>query len=302
MAGLRELRSRIASVRNTRKTTYAMKLVSAAKLRRTQEAATRSKLYTQGLFELLGTLTRFQEDAIVIHPLMKIRPTRKVAVVVVGGSRGLAGAYNTNISRAIEQFRETLHGVRAGQEVEWTLIGKKTVEYFKRHRLTFTRTFEDLPEDPLQWPLEALLHDLEKRFMHEEIDEVVLIYTEFRSALSLVPTTKRLLPLEQNALLSQVATSGRRVTQQAVGSHMLFEPSARDVFLALIPRIFRTFVRQACLESKTSEHASRMTSMDAATKNAGELIDILKLRYNKQRQSNITSELLDIIGGSEAIK
>lgn len=302
MAGLRELRRRVTSVRNTRKTTYAMKLVSAAKLRRTQDAATRSKAYTQGLYELLSTLVRAQEEAIVMHPLMDVRPIKNVLVVIIGGSRGLAGGYNANVARAVETCMSDLAARENSPNVEWVLFGKKVAEYFRRHRLPYREAHESLPEEPLKWPLAELCSSIEHDFCSGRVDEVILIYTEFRSALSLVPHIERVLPIDQTSLIAKAWTSAKRSSQFGDESKLLFEPSPKEVLFALIPRIFRTFVRQACLDAKTSEHASRMTAMDSATKNAGELIDALKLKYNKLRQSNITSELLDIIGGAEAVE
>lgn len=295
MAGLKELHRRLGSVKNTKKITYAMKLVSAAKLKKAQESVSRSGDYTRGLYQLLATLEAAQEGTDMVHPLMEKREVRRVKVLVVGGSRGLAGGYNSNLNRRIESARLEISDLHVDADIEWVLLGKKPAEYFRRMQYSYVKSYEDLSEDPSRWPIDEVCRELASDYLEKRVDEVYVVYTQFRSALSVTPELEKILPLEvDRSIIGDVAEGG-------YGPKVLFEPSPQEVFARLVPRIFTSSVRRACLNSKASEHGSRMTAMDSATKNAGELIDRLQLKYNKLRQSSITSELLDIIGGAEAI-
>lgn len=294
-AGTKELRRRIKSVGNTKKITYAMKLVSAAKLRKAQEAVASSREYTDALTRMLGELSsELAGDEERSHPLLTARDqVRRVRVIVIGGSRGLCGAYNSNVHKRIEAFARE----RAGIELSWTLIGKKPAEHFRRIRRAYESSYETLSEDPNSWPFDEFVGAAERAFLEGEVDEVWLLYTRFRSALSMSVVTEKLLPMDA-AALSRTATVQESAS---VAGATLFEPSAAELFSALLPRILQASVRQAALDAKASEHGSRMTAMDSATKNASDLARRLQLRYNKLRQSGITAELLDIIGGAEAI-
>ncbi|RMD86447.1 MAG: ATP synthase F1 subunit gamma [Candidatus Dadabacteria bacterium] len=286
MAGLKEIKRRLQSVRNTRQITRAMKLVSAAKLSRAQEAAVRARLYVDALNDLMSSLLGEIGDEIS-HPLMEARETVKnVALLVVGGSRGLCGPFNANINKAVEEFYSSKEGV----VIKTIAVGKKPVEFFKRKGIDVVSAYDALPEDPNKWPLLEISQILEGRYLEGDVDEAYLIYTKFKSVLSQQVVTKKILPFEM-AIDTPSAQQGAT----------LFEPSPKDVFDGIIPRLMRVNIHQAFLESKASEHGSRMTAMDSATKNAGELIDKLQLLHNRLRQGGITSELLDIVGGVEAL-
>ncbi len=297
MAGLKEINRRVKSVKSTKKITYAMKLVSAAKLRKAQESVVRSRQYTEALNGLLNQLSQEQGDGSFSHPLMERRsPVRNVRILVIGGSRGLCGGYNANINKKLMAvIREKS---AEGASVTSTLIGRKPAEFYRRNGLDYVESFEVLPDDPNLWKLDDLCLKLEAEFLKGDIDEVQLIYTRFKSALSQTAMSTQILPMTADVLPSAKSSPA------SVGgdSITLFEPSASEVFQGLMPRILRSKVLQAALESKASEQGSRMTAMDAATKNAGDLIDSLTLKRNKLRQGGITSELLDIVGGSEALK
>lgn len=293
MAGLKEIRRRLQSVKNTRKITYAMKLVSAAKLRKAQESVTRAREYTQALNALLQELSIEAGLGDAVHPLMEVRPIKKIACVVVGGNRGLCGGYNTNLNKRVEAFiREKNPGSAAN--MSFFLLGKKPAEYFRRVSRSYVSAFEDLSEDANRWPIDQVCEKIEQGFLSAEFDEVYLIYTKFRSAISNTLVCEKLLPLQ-----GELSTAKKTAAHSGVTK---FEPSALQVFAALMPRILRTKVRQAALDAKASEQGSRMTAMDSATKNAGDLSNRLQLKHNKLRQGGITSELLDIIGGAEALK
>lgn len=303
--GLKEIKSRIRTAKNTNKITYAMKLVSAAKLKKAQDAVSSSREYTDALDEMLATLLATLDTSKLSHPLLTPREkiTRKL-FIVVGASRGLCGAYNAGISKACDKI------LRENPEESVTMIvlGKKPSEHIRKHALesgVYTEQalnlYEDLPDDPNEWPLADVTRFAIEWFLagrednranaplEHVVDEVYLVYTKFHSAISMEVCSKKILPLK----LQVDETSG-------YAPKTIFEPSAESVFEALIPRLVRAQIQQSCLDAKASEHASRMTAMDAATKNAKDLIEKLTLTHNKLRQAAITADILDIVGGAEA--
>jgi F-type H+-transporting ATPase subunit gamma len=295
MAGLKEIRRRLKSVKNTKKITSAMKLVAAAKLRKTQDAVVRSRAYTDAL---KGVLAQLQGGSDFSHPLLEARPTvKRVRVLVMGANRGLCGGFNTNTNRKVEALYRELAQKHPGCEVTTMILGKKPAEYFRRSGREYLDAQESLSDDPTYWPTQEVCQRLEVDFLKGEFDELYVVYTRFRSAISTVATAERLIPLDKEAL----ATSGSSSAASASGV-TLFEPNPERVFDAVVPRIVRAIVRQAAFDTKASEHASRMTAMENATKNASELIHSLTLKFNKLRQTGITNQLLDIVGGAEALK
>ncbi len=296
MAGLKDIKRRIRSVKNTKKITYAMKLVSAAKLRKAQDAVKAAREYTDALGELLGQV--LSGDVANNHPLMNERKEIKnIILLVVGGSRGLCGGYNTNVNKNVELTLKRLQESNPEAKIESILIGKKPVEHYKLMKRTPLDTYIELPEDANKWPIDEICAVLEGKFLNEEVDEVHMLYTRFKSAMSQDVISEKILPVSASSL-GEVTSSTEESEESQVEA--IFEPSAAAVFEAIIPRVLRTMVRQAGLDAKASEHGSRMVAMDAATKNAGELADKLTLTHNKLRQTAITAELLDIIGGAEA--
>jgi len=295
MAGLKEIRRRLKSVNNTKKITSAMKLVSAAKLRKTQEAVVRSRAYTDSL---KGVLAQLQGGSEFSHPLLEAKQSvKRVRILVLGASRGLCGAFNTNVNRRIESLYRELGEKHPGCEVSSVLFGKKPAEYFRRIGRQYLESVENIADDPHAWPIQDICQKLEIEFIKGEFDELYLVYTRFRSAISQTAVAEKLLPLDREAVAGSAAS-----LSAATSGVTLFEPNPQRVFDAVVPRIVRATVRQAAFDTKASEHASRMTAMDNATKNAKELIHSLTLKRNKLRQSGITSQLLDIVGGAEALK
>lgn len=295
MAGLKEIRRRLKSVNNTKKITSAMKLVSAAKLRKTQDAVVRSRAYTDSLKAVLAQLQGGNEFT---HPLLEAHQTvKRVRILVLGASRGLCGGFNTNINRRVEALYRELAAKHPGCELSSVLLGKKPAEYFRRIGRQYIEAIENIADDPNSWPIQDLCQKLEIDFIKGEFDELHIVYTRFRSAISQTAVAERLLPLDREAVATNTADVGGAATGVT-----LFEPNPQRVFDAVVPRIVRATVRQAAFDTKASEHASRMTAMDNATKNAKELIHSLTLKRNKLRQSGITSQLLDIVGGAEALK
>ena len=297
MAGLKEIKRRLKSVKNTKKITYAMKLVSAAKLKKAQDSVTKAREYTNELNSLLARLNEESAGSDTAHPLMQEpNEVKKIKLVVVGGNRGLCGPYNTNVTKEVQKFYEE-HG---DKEIDALLLGRKPAEYFRRNDLKYSEAHEELSEDANDWPIEEICWDIEQEFLNGSIDEAHFIFTRFKSAITMWVRSEKLLPLSESDAAEEKEASDTGSSSSASGS-TLFEPSTEQVFDAIIPRIMRSKLRQACLDAKASEHGSRMTAMDAATTNAGDLIHTLTLQRNRLRQEGITSELLDIIGGAAAV-
>lgn len=297
MAGnLKAIRRRLVSVKNTRQITRAMKLVSAAKLNRAQIAVVNARAYSSALERMFAKLLKAQSGAEFSHALMQTRPeVKNIRIIILGGSRGLCGGYNTNINKQVEATLKTEQANFPGAQVEFVIVGKKPGEYFRRVNRNYLQLHEKVSEDPNKWPIEEVCSEAEIAFAKGEVDRVVLIYTAFLSVMSNRATATQLLPFSADA------HEGSSTQEESEAGLTIFEPSVAQVFDSLVPRLMRVKVRQAALESKVSEHASRMTAMDSATKNAGELIDKLTLYSNRLRQSGITGELLDIVGGAEAL-
>ncbi len=297
MAGLKEIKRRLTSVRNTRKITYAMKLVSTAKLRKAQDAVTKAREYTSAMREVIVDLLSEGTTADFSHPLIRGHTqVKKVRILVVGGSRGLCGGYNTNIHRRLETLLREKAEQYPHVTIDLVLLGRKPAEYCRRRGKSCLKSYEQLPDDANKWPVEEVCKEIEHAFVAGDVDEVVILYTRFKSAISQTVITEKLLPMDGAAIASDV----EKASLHALGV-TLFEPSVAAVWNALVPRILHTRVRQAFLDAKASETGARMTAMDSATKNSGELIQKLQLSYNKLRQGRITAELLDIVGGAEAL-
>lgn len=303
MPSKRDIDRRTKSVKNTRKTTYAMKLVSAAKLKRAQEAAVQSRDFASALKRLLSLAEEAQSGSGLTHPLLESRPVKNIRFLIIGGSRGLAGGYNANVQRRIESAISEAKAEHPDAQHEYIIFGKKVAEYFRRVDREAQHIYEDLSDDVIAWPLEETCEHAAHDFQHEKIDQLRVVYTKFKTVLSMTPVSEVVLPLAKPGE-AQVANQDIAAAQVSAVEmpNLIFEPSPEKVFESIIPRIFVSMVRQAAFDAKASEHASRMTAMDSATKNAGELIRKLTLLSNKLRQQKITSELLDIVGGAEAIK
>ena len=311
MAGLKQIKRRVKSVRNTRKITSAMKLVAAAKLRRAQDAVTNSREYADSINQLLSQLVSAGQDADFSHALMASREVKSIALMVVGGNRGLCGGYNTNMNKAVDAFFRDQRAENPKMNISGILLGRKPAEHFRGASHPIGESHEDLAEDPARWPLEEICEAVKNQFVSGKVDAVYLAYTRFHSPISVRPCIEQLLPFD--ALVQQTGaqtesasedhdTAGDGTAANSASAGLtIFEPSVQAVFAAVIPRIFRTKVLQACLDSKASEHGCRMTAMDSATKNAGELAQKLQLQHNRMRQAEITNQLLDIVGGAEAL-
>ncbi len=288
-AGVREFKRRIRSVKNTQQITKAMEMVAAAKLRRAQESAEASRPYTE---TLQGTLARLAEVSFdVRHPLLdKREDVRRVGYVVVTADRGLCGAYNTNIIRAAdESIREDGRNLETGI----IAVGRKARDFYRK-RNNVDAEFINLGDNVSYADAREVAQYVMNAYENGEVDEVYLVYARFVNALRQIPTVTQLLPLETPE--EDTSDESTRVIDY------LYEPSAEEILLTLLPKYVGSQIYHAMLEGKASEHGARMTAMGNATENAGEIIDNLELAMNKARQAAITDEILDIVGGAEALK
>ena len=287
MATLKVIRKRIASVRNTQQITKAMKMVSAAKLRRAQEAAVQARPYAEKMTELLKNVAaRVANDA---HPLLTPRDEKKIQLVLFTSDRGLCGGYNTNMIRAAEAFIRQ----QGAREIELTLVGRKGGDHFRRRGAKIADRYIDILYKPADELAGAIAQKLISRFVSGEVDAVYILYSRFRSALSQVPTLEKLLPVA-------LAESAEVQTQQQI--EYLYEPGVEQLLASLLPRITGVTVQRALLEATASEHGARMTAMESASGNASKMIGSLTLQMNRARQASITRELLEIVGTAEALK
>lgn len=284
MATLRQLRTRVASVKNIQRVTNAMKMVAAAKMRRAQEAIAAARPYALQLERTLQHLCQSADAA--EHPLLRPRPIRRVAVAVVTSDRGLCGAFNTNICR---RAHGELRPLDKGQ-FRLITVGRKGRDFFRNRDFEIARHHADVFAH-LQFSRAAqIAGDLTQSFLSGEADRVLLVFSEFRSVASQAPVVEQLLPIVPKA-----AAAGQKPLDY------LFEPSPERLLELLVPRHVNFQIWRALLESNAGEQAARMTAMDNATENAGELIEELTRQMNKKRQSSITLELMDIVGGAEAV-
>ncbi|NLN88220.1 MAG: F0F1 ATP synthase subunit gamma [Syntrophomonadaceae bacterium] len=285
-AGVREFKRRIRSVQSTQQITKAMKMVSAAKLRRAQEAAEASRPYTETLQGTLARLVGLSSD--VEHPLLAKRPeVTKVGYIVVTADKGLCGGFNTNIIRAA---LDALAADERQPEKGMIAVGRKGRDFFRK-RGGLEAEFVNLGDKVSYADAREIAQYIMNAYENEEFDEVYVVYARFVNAIRQVPTVEKILPIEPP---EETGSSEIKV-------EYIYEPSAEEILLNLLPRYVGSLVYHALLESKASEHGARMTAMGNASENAGEIIDALTLKMNKVRQAAITDEILDIVGGAEAL-
>ena len=296
MPSLKAIRKRIGSVKNTQKITRAMKLVAAAKLRRAQEAIVAARPYARSLERVVAELSaKAGRDA---HPLFAERPAERASLIVITSDRGLAGAFNTSVCRAVDSFaNEELADYK---DVSLRAVGKKGNEYFKRRNANLM-SFDSAPTSKTALDFS---HEMSNRvtadFLDDKVDRVFLVFNEFKSAMSQKVQVKTLLPIEPPSLESVESDEGE--DGEVLGGDYLYEPGKEELLTHLLPLYVQIGLFNALLESIASEFGARMTAMESATNNAGQMIDKLTLQYNRARQQAITTELLEIISGAEALK
>jgi len=281
---LRQLRRRIKAVQSTQQICRAMKAVATAKMAKAQERVIAARPYSQYIKEVLGRLAAAAGDA--RHPLLEVREPQKVCYVVITADRGLCGAFNANI------LRRALAEVQKWPDVSIVAVGRKGRDFFRFRGWKIAQQYVRLGEDIKIGHAKEIARYVMDSYARGEFDRVYLVYSQFINVLVQKPTVVQLLPVEPPA---EGETSRYRV-------QYIFEPSPEAVLADLLPRYVESIVYHGLIESKASEHSARMTAMDAATKNAGEMIDRLTLRMNRIRQESITKELLDIVGGAAALE
>ena len=293
MPNLKELKNRISSVKSTRKITSAMKMVAASKLRRAQELAESSRVYADSLSFILSSLAGNTKNSSDLPEILTGRENSKISLLIINSSdRGLCGGFNSNLFRNAKKWISDQQGL--GKSVKIMTVGKKASSFYKKTDLDIVASFEDLNSNDRQLQVsEEIKNKIMELFDNNEIDEVSILFNKFVSAISQEPTYQSLIPLSNEETSEDESEANIAVFE--------FEPDKNELLEYLVPRNFLTQIYRSVLESSASEHAARMTSMDNATRNAGDMIDRLTLTYNRTRQAFITKELIEIISGAEAV-
>lgn len=293
MANAREVRLRIRSVKNIAQVTRALQAVSASKVRKAMSAMLQTRPYATKAWQVLTHIAN-QPGRASLHPLLTPRAEDKnELVVLITGDRGLAGAYTSNIVRfALQRFNQS------AVPVSYLAVGRKGRDMLFRRRKNVIAEFSNLPAAPTFMDVSAIGRLAVDEFLSGKVDRVYLVYTRFVNMVRQVPTVKQLLPLEIEEGEGRVAAF---VTTKTVNATYIYEPGENEILDEIVPRFTALQVYQAIMESLASEHAARMVAMKNATDSATELAGALQLEYNKARQQGITSEILDIVGGAEAL-
>ncbi len=299
MANLKEVRNRIISVTSTQQITKAMKMVAAAKLRRAQDNITQMRPYAQKLGEMLGTVAAGAEVA-ANSPYSQARPVQRVLIITITSDRGLCGAFNTNVVKGATALIGEKYAEQARRgTVEILAIGKKGAEAFARRGFTVNTNYIDVFSSLSFGTVRAAAEEVMTAFANGQYDVVEIVYNEFRNVATQIVRSDQMLPIVATGPTSRPSTTNATATASV--PNYTFEPSEEEIIAELIPKTLKIQLYKAVLESNASEHGARMTAMDKATDNAGELIKALKLVYNRTRQAAITTEILEIVGGAEAL-
>lgn len=292
MPSLKHIRRRIASVKSTGKITRAMKLVATAKLRRAQERLLQMRPYALRVGDMIAELAKGADaDS---HPLLAVRPPRRTLLLVLTSDRGLAGSFNANINKATWQWVQEHKGLR--DHVELRIVGKKGRDFFKSRPVTVGHVYTDVLNNVTLERAAGIGREVVAAYIDGNFDEVFLVYNEFKSAIAQLTRVQRLLPIA--AAEGDVADD----VLPPPSADTLFEPSKQAVLDAILPMNVTVQIYRGLLESVASEMGARMSAMDSATKNAGELVARITLQYNRARQAIITTELMEITSGAEALK
>ena len=287
MASLKSIKKRIVSVKNTRQITKAMKMVSAAKLRRAQENVVAARPYAKKLGEVLQSLAANLEGD--IHPLLEKREAKKLLLIVLTSDRGLCGGFNSNLCKAADRFIKEKKDTF--EQISIMTVGRKGYEFLKS-RYTIYKNFANVLAKPNYQTAAMLAQEVIDGFVAEEYDQVELLYNSFRTVMTQDITFEQMLPVAQE----------ESVDSDETPAEFIYEPSVSDLLAEILPKNIEVQIFKAMLETVAGEHGARMTAMDSASKNANEMIGKLTLQYNRARQAAITTELMEIISGSESIK
>lgn len=314
MANLKVIRDRIKSVKNTQKITEAMRLVAAARVRRAQEQVIATRPFADRLAQVLYSLqTRLRFEDVDL-PLLKQREVQSVGLLVVSGDRGLCGGYNNNIIRRAETRAKELQA--EGRDYKYILVGRKAIQYFQRRNQPIDATYTGLEQIPTAAEASNIADELLSLFLSQSVDRIELIYTKFVSLISSRPVVQTLLPFDAQGLETaddeifrltsrggefEVERSKVQTPARTFARDMIFEQDPVQILDALLPLYLNNQLLRGLQESAASELAARMTAMNNASDNAGEIIDLLTTSYNKARQAAITQEILEVVGGAEGL-
>lgn len=291
MATLRDIQNRIKAVQSTQKITKAMKMVAASKLRKVQTRMIDLRPYADKMYDVLQSLAKGADRE--SHPLLALRPRKTVEVLVVTSDRGLCGAFNTNILKAAQECIDNYK--KDGFEVKISSVGKKSAAYFKRRQVELLNSWTGMSGNITFTNAGEIADKIKGNYMDEGADEVVVVYNAFKSMAAQTVTISKLLPL--------AAIEDEEETASAEGpADFIYEPSMDAIFEKLLPRNVDVQIYRALLESSAAEEAARMSAMENATKSCNDMVGALTLQFNKARQASITGELMDIVGGVEALK
>lgn len=293
MANLKEVRTRISSIKSTQQITAAMKLVAASRLRKTQNAILKLRPYANKLQDILANLSDSAENS-DLGAYTEIREPSKVLIVAFSSNRGLCGAFNTNVIRKVRLLIENEYAVQyAAGNVQLMTIGRKVSEHYQKRNYAIAARFDDIYEDLSFARVATIAEQLMKEFAARKYDRIVLVYNQFKNAAVQQLVTEQYLPVEK-----VVNDEG----SHNVATDFIFEPDQETILRELIPKILKIQLYKASLDSFASEHGARMTAMHQATDNAKEILRELNLSYNKARQAAITTEILEIVSGANALQ
>lgn len=288
MATLRDIKRRIKAVQSTSKITKAMKMVSAAKFRKAQQRMFELRPYAERMSTILSSLAGSAEGE--LHPLLAVRPRRNIEVLIITSDRGLCGAFNTNILKAGTKYIAELK--KEDFDVAISCVGRKARDYFKRRNVELKKAWTGISGKISYANAQEIAADIIEKYIDESVDEVILVYNEFKSAIAQKVVIAKLLPL------APIVASDEALPVY----NFIYEPTKQEIFSRLVPKNVEIQIFRALIESQASEEAARMAAMENATKSANDMISSLTLQYNKARQATITKELMDIVGGVEALK
>ncbi|MBU6273374.1 MAG: synthase subunit gamma [Bacteroidota bacterium] len=292
MANLKEVRVRIASVVSTQQITKAMKMVSASKLRRAQGAIQQIRPYAEGLQNMVGRLVSGLDGSTAEMPLTTVRDVKRVGIVLLTSDKGLCGGFNSNLIKTARRFIQDLP---ADQQATLIPVGRKGVDFFKRSGLPQDLRFKDLMLKIRYQATAEMAAELSKAFIQGEYDQVVVVYSEFKNPVVQYFRVMPWLPLQAEPSSASSAGAGPGVADY------LYEPGREEIVRDLLPFSLAIDLHKAMLDTQASEHGARMTAMDKATENAGDLLRELRLQYNRARQAAITTEITEIVGGAAAL-
>lgn len=287
MVSTREIRTRIKSLKGTQQITKAMKMVAAAKVRRAQDSVMSTRPYAQKLKEMFQFVAYRLAEEEINEPLLEQRDVENIGFVIVTSDKGLCGAYNSNVLKYANLQMEA--ALAEGKTPKAWLVGNKAITFYQKGEIEIMGRYASLPAVPTYTEAEMITEAVSNAFLEGKVDKVVLIYTDFVSMLQYNPSQLQLLPVAPPE------------AEEAPQAEYIYEPDPITLLQNILPRYIGRQILRSLLESAASELAARMTAMDAATKNADELLDELSTLYNKVRQAGITTEILEVVGGAEAL-